>query len=132
MATRRPVNPWQWQDAYGFSQAVEVRNANRQLVCAGQTSVAADGSVLHPGDMAAQLRQALDNLGQVLAAAGFGFDDIVRLNYYTTDIAAYLQVAGLADERFTAGACRPAGTLLGVAALFHPDILIELEATAID
>ena len=132
MAIRRPVNPWHWQDAYGFSQAVEVCNAGRQLVCAGQTSVAADGSVLHPGDMAAQLRQALDNLGQVLAAAGMDFDDIVRLNYYTTDIAAYLQVAALADERFTAGDCRPAGTLLGVAALFHPDILIELEATAID
>ena len=132
MATRRPVNPWQWQDAYGFSQAVEVLGASRQLLCAGQTSVAADGSVLHPGDMAAQLRQALDNLAQVLAAADMDFKHIVRLNYYTTDVAAYLQVAAIAEERFASGACRPAGTLLGVAALFHPDILIELEATAVD
>ena len=127
----RAINPWNWQDAYGFSQAVEVDGARRWLVCAGQTSVDAEGRPLHEGDMVAQLNQALDNLGAVLTRAGLGFADVVRLNYYTTDIPAYLAASGEAARRFaTAGRPMPAGTLLGVAALFHPDILIEIEATA--
>ncbi len=131
MVSTRAVNPWSWQDKYGFSQAVEITDPRRVLVCAGQTSVDADGRPLHPGDMAAQLQTALDNLQQVLARAGMTFDNVVRLNYYTTDVRAYVQASGAIDARFTAGVARPAGTLLGVASLYHPDILIEIEATAV-
>jgi enamine deaminase RidA (YjgF/YER057c/UK114 family) len=130
MPPARAINPWTWQDAFGFSQAVEVSGGGRWLVCAGQTSVDADGNPMHAGDMAAQLRQALDNLEAVLKAAGLTLAHVVRLNYYTTDIAAYLRASGEVAQRFVAGAPPPAGTLLGVAALFHPDILIEIEATA--
>jgi enamine deaminase RidA (YjgF/YER057c/UK114 family) len=130
MPQTRAINPWKWQDAFGFSQAVEVSGGARWLVCAGQTSVDADGNPMHGGDMAAQLRLALDNLEAVLKAAGMTFADVVRLNYYTTDIPAYLKASGEVAQRFTSGAPPPAGTLLGVAALFHPDILIEIEATA--
>jgi enamine deaminase RidA (YjgF/YER057c/UK114 family) len=131
MADKRAVNPWTWQDAYGFSQAVAVDGARRQLICSGQTSVDADGNPVHAGDLPAQLRQALDNLESVLAAAGMSLGDVVRLNYYTTDVPGYLAASGEVARRFAGSACVPAGTLLGVAALFHPDILIELEATAI-
>ncbi|MFM1885978.1 MAG: hypothetical protein RL026_1135 [Pseudomonadota bacterium] len=130
-AARQARSPWTWQDAYGFSQGVEVEGATRWLVCAGQTAVDAQGAPLHAGDMAGQLQRALDNLEAVLGEAGMTLADVVRLNYYTTDVAAYLKVAHLADARFPAGSVRPAGTLLGVAALFHPDIMIELEATAV-
>jgi enamine deaminase RidA (YjgF/YER057c/UK114 family) len=130
MAPTRAINPWKWQDAYGFSQAVEVTGAVRWFVCAGQTSVDAEGNPVHAGDMAAQLRQSFDNLEAVLKEAGMTLANVVRLNYYTTDVAAYLQAAGAVAGRFAAGAPPPAGTLLGVAALFHPDILIEIEATA--
>ncbi|MEP7314945.1 MAG: RidA family protein [Pseudomonadota bacterium] len=131
MASTRSINPWSWQDQYGFSQGVEVTGQQRVLVCSGQTSVDNEGRPLHPGDMAAQLTAALDNLQQLLAHAGMGFDNIVRLNYYTTDVSAYLQASGIVATRFSAGVPRPAGTLLGVASLFHPDILIEIEATAV-
>lgn len=130
MSSFRAVNPWKWQDAYGFSQAVEVSGTARWLVCSGQTSVDADGNPLHAGDMAAQLRQAFDNLEAVLKDAGLTLADIVRLNYYTTDVAAYLQASGEVARRFMGCGTAPAGTLLGVAALFHPDILVEIEATA--
>lgn len=131
MTTTRAVNPWTWQDAYGYSQAVEVDGARRWLVCAGQTSVDGEGRPLHAGDMTAQLRQALDNLEAVLGKAGLGFGDVVRLNFYTTDIAGYFNASGEVARRFAGtGRPAPAGTLLGVAALFHPDILIEIEATA--
>jgi enamine deaminase RidA (YjgF/YER057c/UK114 family) len=126
----RAVNPWTWQDMYGFSQGVEVPDGGRWLVCSGQTSVDADGNPLHAGDMAAQLRQAFGNLEAVLKSAGMTLGDVVRLNYYTTDVAAYLQASGEVARRLVPGRPPPAGTLIGVAALFHPDILIEIEATA--
>lgn len=127
----RAVNPWTWQDAFGFSQGVELAGGGRWLVCSGQTSVDADGNPLHAGDMAAQLRQAFDNLEAVLKAAGLDLRHVVRLNYYTTDVAAYLKASAEVAERLgSTGGPPPAGTLLGVAALFHPDILIEIEATA--
>jgi len=132
MNNTRAINPWTWQDAFGFSQAVEVTSPSRVLVCAGQTSVDADGNPIHAGDMAAQLRQALDNLQTVLKAAGLDFRDVVRLNYYTTNVPAYLAASDEVWKRFAlTGRPKPAGTLLGVASLFHPDILIEIEATAI-
>ena len=85
---RTDINPWTWPDAFGFSQAIEVRGAQRVLYCAGQTSVDAEANPLHAGDMAAQIQQALDNLEAVLAQAGLQLVHVVRLNYYTTDMAA--------------------------------------------
>jgi len=130
MSSTRAINPWTWQDAYGFSQGVEAKGGGRWLLCAGQTSVDENGSPLHAGDMAAQLRQAFDNLEAVLKGAGMTLGDVVRLNYYTTDVPGYLQAAGTVAARFPADRPPPAGTLIGIAACFHPDILIEIEATA--
>jgi enamine deaminase RidA (YjgF/YER057c/UK114 family) len=127
---RRIINPWTWQDALGFVQATELRGATRTLVCAGQTSVDGDGRPLHPGDMAAQIRQALANLETVLQGAGFALSDVVRLNYYTTDVDAFIASAAAGLGRLVEAGCRPASTLLGVARLFHRDILVEIEATA--
>jgi enamine deaminase RidA (YjgF/YER057c/UK114 family) len=127
---KRIVNPWKWQDAFGFVQANEVAGAKRTLVCSGQTSVDADGAPLHVGDMAAQIKQALANVETVLTAAGFQLSDVVRLNYYTTDVDRFSHAAAAGLGRLVEAGCRPAATLLGVARLFHPDILVELEATA--
>jgi enamine deaminase RidA (YjgF/YER057c/UK114 family) len=128
---KRNVNPWTWQDAMGYSQAIELGQAKRTLVCAGQTSVDDQGSPLHAGDMAAQLKQAMANLETVLQAGGFDLTDVVRLNFYTTDIGKFMQgAAGGGLVRLAETNVRPASTLLGVAALFHPDIMVEIEATA--
>ena len=127
---RRAINPWTWQDALGFVQAYELGSAKRTLVCSGQTSVDANGAPLHPGDMAAQLKQAIANLETVLEAGGFDLSDVVRLNYYTTDVDAFMQAAAVGMGRLSEAGCRPASTLLGVARLFHPTLLVEIEATA--
>jgi len=128
----RPLNPWTWQDAFSYSQAVEVTGAQRQVLCSGQTSVDADGQPLHAGDMAAQLRQALQNLEAVLAKGGLGLRDVARLNFYVTDVPAFLAASDEIGRRFAGtGRPPPAGTLLGVSRLFHPDLMIELEATAL-
>jgi enamine deaminase RidA (YjgF/YER057c/UK114 family) len=127
---RRAINPWTWQDAFGFAQAYELGPAKRTLICSGQTSVDANGAPLHPGDMAAQLKQAIANLETVLRAGGFDLTDVVRLNYYTTDVDAFTAGAAAGMGRLIEVGCVPASTLLGVARLFHPQILVEIEATA--
>jgi enamine deaminase RidA (YjgF/YER057c/UK114 family) len=127
----KAINPWTWQDKFGYSQAVAVTNAREVLYCAGQTSVDAEGAPLHPRDMVAQINQALDNLETVLRAAGMTLRQVVRLNYYVTDVPAFMTASAQVAERLAAAGCKPPGTLLGVASLFHPDILVELEATAV-
>jgi enamine deaminase RidA (YjgF/YER057c/UK114 family) len=90
----------------------------------------ADGKPQHAGDMRAQVALALDNVETVLAQAGLGLGDVVRMNYYVTDIDAFFGAAEVLGARLQAAGCRPASTLLGVARLAFPEFLIEIEATA--
>lgn len=128
---RQVVNPWTWQDAFGFVQANKLSGVDRFLFCAGQTSVDAEGRPLHPGDMKSQIIQALDNLETVLRDSGMSLADVVRLNYYTTDVDGFIAAGEALGRRLAQGQCRPAATLLGVSRLFDPSILIEIEATAL-
>jgi enamine deaminase RidA (YjgF/YER057c/UK114 family) len=128
---RRVVNPWTWQDALGFVQANEVTGAQRTLFCAGQASVDANGAPLHVGDMRGQIAQALDNLEVVLTRAGFTLADVVRLNIYTTDVDGFFEAYDVATTRLAEGGCRQASTLLGVTRLAFPELLVEIEATAV-
>jgi enamine deaminase RidA (YjgF/YER057c/UK114 family) len=127
---RRVVNPWTWQDQFGFVQANAISSPQQFLICSGQTSVDADGNPLHEGDMTAQLNQALDNLETVLTQAGFTLSDVVRLNYYTTDVDRFLEASGSVGPRLGAAGCRASSTLLGVSRLAFPQLLVEIEATA--
>jgi enamine deaminase RidA (YjgF/YER057c/UK114 family) len=127
---RRIVNPWTWQDQFGYVQANEISGMERVLVCAGQTSVDADGQPLHEGDMGAQVGQALDNLEAVLGEAGFALADVVRMNFFVTDVDAFLRAGEIYGARLAAAGCRPAATLLGVMRLALPPLLVEIEATA--
>jgi enamine deaminase RidA (YjgF/YER057c/UK114 family) len=127
----RVINPWTWQDSRGFVQGKEVVAPERTLYCAGQTSVDADGRPLHEGDMEAQAMQALDNLEAVLTAAGYALSDLVRLNTYVTDIDAYLQAAPAVGARLGRAGSRHTATLLGVERLALPELLVEIEATAV-
>jgi enamine deaminase RidA (YjgF/YER057c/UK114 family) len=81
--------------------------------------------------MAAQVALALDNLEAVLAAADMTIADVVRLNIYTTDVDLFLQSFGALAERSAASGTRPASTLLGVTRLAYPELMVELEATAV-
>ncbi len=128
---RRVINPWTWQDGYGFVQAIEVTDQSRVLYCAGQTSIDADGKAVHPGDIRAQLAQALDNLETVLQEAGSELSNVVRLNLYTTDVDGLLAAYDVFTGRLAKAGCRPTSTLLGVARLAFPELLVEIEATAV-
>ena len=127
---RRIINPWTWQDQFDFSWGIEVPAGQKLLFCAGCISVDADGNPLHPGDMEAQFHCALDNLERVLGEAGLTLAHLVRLNYYVSDIPAFLEAVPKVGVRLKAAGCKPASTLLGVADLAMPGLVIEIEATA--
>ncbi|MBM3127713.1 MAG: RidA family protein [Chloroflexi bacterium] len=128
---RKVINPWKWQDEFAFVQANEVRGEQRTLICAGQAAVDADGRPQHAGDMRAQINLALDNLETVLRAAGMNLSNVVRLNYYTTDVDSFFQNYDVVAGRLLGAGCQSAGSLIGVARLAFPELLVEFEATAV-
>lgn len=128
---RRVINPTTWQDQFGYVQANEVSGVQRTLYCSGQAANDVSGAAVHPGDMRAQITLALDNLETLLRDAGFRVADIVRLNIYTTDIDLFLENYAAFITRLAEGGCRSTGSLIGVARLAMPELLVEIEATAV-
>ena len=128
---QREINPWPWSVEMGFQQAVEVTGEQRTLYCSGQTSVDGDGTPLHSGDMVAQVNLALDNVEAVLAGAGMTLANVVRLNMYTTDVDALMAAFEEVGERLATSGLQQSGTLLGVARLAFPELMVELEVTAV-
>lgn len=128
---RTAVNPWPWSAALGYDQATAVTGCTRTVFCSGQAAMSADGAPQHVGDMAAQLALALDNVEAVLAEAGLGLADVVRLNVYTTDVDGLFPHYGVLAARLGAAGVAPTTTMLGVTRLALPDLLVELEATAV-
>src|SRR5918996_5537294 len=124
---RRSINPVSWSLKLGFDQAQLIEGHQRQLVCSGQDAVDANGRPQHPGDMAAQLELAVDNLEAVLAAADMTLANVVRLNAYTTDMDELLKHFPSLTARFESN--RFATSLLGVTQLPAAQLLVMLEAT---
>ena len=129
---RRAVNPWSWSLKLGYNQAEMLVGTQRHLVCAGQTSVDADGNPQHPGDMRSQIALALDNLEAVLSAADMGLANVVRLNIYTTDVDEAMKHFDVLGSRLGPVNAAPPMTLLGVTRLAIPPLMFEIEATAVD
>jgi enamine deaminase RidA (YjgF/YER057c/UK114 family) len=127
---RRAVNPWTWQDQFGFVQANEVRRPERMLIVSGQTSLDANANVVASGDMRGQVEAALDNLETVLQQADMSFANLVRVTFYATDMDRFLAEAPEVLARRLAGV-QYATTYVGVVRLAFPDLLVEIEATAV-
>jgi 2-iminobutanoate/2-iminopropanoate deaminase len=123
------INPWTWQDRAGFSQAWSVAGAEKVIYVSGQTAISAEGELVGEGDFHAQAVQTFENLSTVLESAGAGFDSIVKIIVYLTDISKLMEFgqikAGYIDDP------QPASTALGVQALALPGLLIEVEAVAV-
>jgi enamine deaminase RidA (YjgF/YER057c/UK114 family) len=94
-----------------------VTGGQRVLYVCGQTSNDTSGAPMHPGDLVAQFQLARKNLIEVLAAANMEPTNIVRLNFYTTDVEAFMAKAGEMVPVFAQAGCKPVSTLLGVARL---------------
>jgi enamine deaminase RidA (YjgF/YER057c/UK114 family) len=128
---RTAVNPWAWSLELGYNQGEVVSGHTRTLYCAGQTAMSGDGKPQHTEDMAAQLALSLDNLEAVLGEAGMSLANVIRLNVYTTDVDRLFEHYGVLASRLGASGVAPSTTMLGVARLALPDLMVELEATAV-
>jgi enamine deaminase RidA (YjgF/YER057c/UK114 family) len=128
---RAAVNPWAWSTELGYNQGEVVSGHTRTLYVSGQTAMSGEGKPQHIDDMAAQLALSLDNLEAVLREAGMSLANLVRLNVYTTDVDRLFQHYGVLASRLGAAGVAPSTTMLGVTRLAIPDLMVELEGTAV-
>lgn len=129
---RKAVNPWDWSQALGYHQAEIITGMTRQVICAGQTSVDGKGRPCHAGDMRGQIGLALDNLESVLAEAGMGLGNVIRLVVYSTDMEESLKHFDSLGMRFGRAGYKPPMSLIGVTGLAVEGLMVEIEATAAD
>ena len=124
------VQPQGWAVPKGYANGVIA--TGRQLFIAGQIGWNAHGR-FETDDFVAQVEQALKNIVEVLQAAGGKPEHIVRLNWYITDKAAYVENQRAIGEAYrrVIGRNFPAMTLLVVAGLLEPRAKVEIEATAV-
>ncbi|HUF90883.1 MAG TPA: RidA family protein [Candidatus Limnocylindria bacterium] len=112
-----------------YSQAIKVTGAQTILFLSGQVAYDKDGGVLHRGDFKGQAREVFRSLKALVEAGGGRVESIVKINTYLTDVRYRPDLVGIREEFF--GKKGPASTLIQVAALAHPDYLIEIEAIAV-
>ena len=111
----------------GYSNVVTIHEGSRLIWTSGQVAAGPDGAV--PEGWEAQTRQVFRNLQSALAEAGADWADVVKLTFYVVDTDELPVVRAVRDE-FVNVAAPPTSTLIRVAGLFHPDVLIEVEAVA--
>jgi 2-iminobutanoate/2-iminopropanoate deaminase len=116
-------------DPAAYSQAVKVSGAQTTLYLAGQVAYDEKGNPAHRGDFAAQARAVFQAVKAQVEAGGGTMQSIVKINTYVTDIRHRTELVAVREQFL--GKKGPASTLVAVAALAHPDWLIEVEAIAV-
>lgn len=115
----------------GFSKAVR---AGRHIFVSGQMSLDASGSVLHPGDLAGQFRQAFEHVVRAVEEAGGTAADVVATHMFLTefpDEQGFVDVCDAHRAAFDSAEHRPTGTMVYVPRLPVPGALVEVTATAV-
>ncbi len=109
-----------------YSHGVEVPAGKRLVLCSGQLGIGPDDTV--PEDVGAQAELCFANIAAILAEAGLGLDDIVRINAYVTDRVHMRGYMDVRDRLFADPA--PASTLMIVSGFTRPEFKVEVEVTA--
>ena len=125
MSRRRVSSGGPWEASAGYARAIAVGDG---CWVSGTTDAGPDGASRHPGDAAAQARAAFAIVEGALGEAGFSLDEVVRTRMYIVDPEDADAVAGVHGEIFKH--VRPAATLVVVARLITPSLLVEVEAEA--
>jgi enamine deaminase RidA (YjgF/YER057c/UK114 family) len=127
------INPEDWKPASGYNNGVLVSGGGPQLFLAGQIAWNADQVIVGPGHFPTQFRQALQNVVDIVEAAGGTPEHIVRMTIFVSDKDAYeADLPGVgAAYRDVIGRHYPAMSLVQVAALLEPGAIVEVEATAV-
>ena len=114
-----------WEDIVGYSRAIRQGNI---IEVSGSTSIE-DGKLVGIGDMELQTRTTLNVIKQAIEALGGSLNDVIRTRIYVTDISLWEKVAKVHGEYFRN--IKPATSLIEISGLIDPEMLIEIEATAI-
>lgn len=107
-----------------------VLGTGRLVAVSGQLALDEQDQLVGEGDAAAQARQVFENLRRCLAAAGGGFENVVKLTYFVTDMA-HMPAIRTARDAVLDPQRLPASSAVQVAALVRPEFLMEIEAFAI-
>jgi enamine deaminase RidA (YjgF/YER057c/UK114 family) len=114
-----------WEPIFGYSRAVR---AGDWVAVSGSTGLDENGQLVGHGQIYVQARQTIANIAAALQRLGLGLERVVRTRVYVTELDRFADVARAHQEMF--GAAPPASTVVQVARLVHPDMLIEIEADA--
>jgi enamine deaminase RidA (YjgF/YER057c/UK114 family) len=115
-----------WEGRVGYSRAVRIGSV---IEVAGTTAVDDTGATIGPGDPGEQTRFIIAKIKRALEQAGASLHDVVRTRMFVTDISQWQAIGDAHGEAFAD--IRPVTTMVEVKALISPDLLVEIEATAI-
>jgi enamine deaminase RidA (YjgF/YER057c/UK114 family) len=122
---RRISSGGPWEATAGYSRAIVVGDS---CWVAGTTDAGPDGRSMHPGDVAGQAREVFAIIERALDEGGFALADVVRTRMFVTDMALSGELSAVHGAVF--GDIRPAATMLAVAGLMDPSLLVEIEVDA--
>ena len=128
--TIQTINPAGLSKPAGYSH-VTITTATRQVHVSGQVAVDAQGEIVGKGDLARQVEQVYANLAEALAAAGMRLSNVFKMVTYVVNLTPdkVAAVRTVRNRHFGEGPY-PASTMIGVSALVHPDLLVEVEVIA--
>ena len=126
MERTRITSGTKWEDRVGYSRAVRV---GERVVVSGTTATDDEGEVVGVGDPFAQTERAIANVESALTEAGATLGDVVRTRLFVTSIDDWEEIGRAHGEAFAA--VRPATSMVEVARLIDPAMLVEIEAEAV-
>lgn len=115
----------QWEDIVGYSRAVKIGN----IIEVAGTTASENGEIMGKGDAYLQTKTILQKIERVLQEAGASLENVVRTRIYVTDISRWEEIGRAHGEFFST--IKPASAMIEVSALIDPDLLVEIEVTAI-